>query len=229
MTSTVSSEGGVAGHERHRLVPCLGDEQPVEWIAMMEGKTLDGGDVGQRDGQQTEAVRLTMLDREAVDRGWQLELPQGRLDGHLPDARVTQEAFIVRIGDGHPCGAVGQNRPAPPQERVGVEQEPHSAAVGKIFERSAEVPGHPDAAPRRAGSPSSGHLHERHQLHERLVILGDDDVFAGQGFLKELRESGLGLGDIEYGRAGVRDGLAPGGPDDVRALPPGQPSRREIL
>ena len=38
--------------------------------------------------------------------------------------------------------------------------------------------------------------------------------------------SGLVVG---YGRGGVRDGLAPGGPDDVRALPPGQPSRREIL
>ncbi len=55
---------------------CLGDEQSVEWIAMMERKPLDGRDVRQRDGQEMKAVRLAMLDNEALDRRRQLELAQ---------------------------------------------------------------------------------------------------------------------------------------------------------
>jgi CheY-like chemotaxis protein len=85
----VGFQGRVSRDKGHGLVPCLGDEQSVEWITMMEWKVLNGRDVRQRDGQEVEAVRLALFDDEALDRRRQLELPQRRLDGHFPDARMA--------------------------------------------------------------------------------------------------------------------------------------------
>ena len=57
-------------------MPCLSDQESVEWIPMVKGQGLDGSDVGEPDGEQVKVVRLTMLDDEALDGRWQAELPE---------------------------------------------------------------------------------------------------------------------------------------------------------
>jgi hypothetical protein len=101
--------------------PGLGDEEPVERIAMVTRQVARRPRVPRRDGQPGEALLRDQL-RELV-RG--RELAQRALDRRLPDARRAHEDLVGGVGDGGARGVAEHVVVAqPPQHGVGVGEQP---------------------------------------------------------------------------------------------------------
>ncbi len=121
----VLSEDAVASHERPTLGHRVSDQQPVEGVTMMKWQALDGG--GENPGDRQESIPLSDLFSHVRVHGVRKrEVPEARLDGHLPDGRGAEVQPCIR-------GLHGRARRATqaaitggkPEERMGVEQEIH--------------------------------------------------------------------------------------------------------
>jgi len=110
----------VAGDDREALVLGLGDEDPVERIAVLERKLprrprMLGGD--RQRGEPPAEVANDVLDGRT-------ELAGALFDRHLPDRRGTHRHEVLRLLDGR-ASLAGEGRVVDerPDDDVRVEQE----------------------------------------------------------------------------------------------------------
>src|SRR5262249_19774361 len=121
-------------------------------IAMRPGKRRGGKGVNERDGHGSDAVSLQAA-RQALGQGGQSS--QALFVGYFVPDTGAGEDLIVRIGDRGFSGA-GQPRIVrqPPQQRVGIDQQPHDLGRrGRVIPNSSVY--FPPAASRSAGSMGS--------------------------------------------------------------------------
>ena len=85
----VGSELPVIRYQGHTLGLRLGEQQAVERVAVMERQCQQHGAMRGGDGKQPKAIRFTLAGKDVgVGRG-QLQLSQGELDGHFPEAQTS--------------------------------------------------------------------------------------------------------------------------------------------
>jgi hypothetical protein len=120
----VGRELRVRGRDRQPLDDRLGDEQPVEWIAMVERQLCNADEMGVGDGEELELASLYLASQESLEGGSELELAQRQLHGDLPEARDAQHLGHRWIADRR-SGTWAQTFVVEhePQERVGVDEE----------------------------------------------------------------------------------------------------------
>ncbi len=112
----------VAADDRQPLFERLGDEQPVERVAMVQRELSYALGVMGADGEQLGPVVLERL----PEARWRGELAELALDRHFPDADRADDPAVDRT-DRLP-GTIRQASVSrePPQSRVRVEQQPQS-------------------------------------------------------------------------------------------------------
>src|SRR5438046_4145718 len=91
--------------------------------------------------------------------------------------------------------------PLPPTtERHACRQEYASKVILEALRSGIEIRSNVEDLPfARTRFAWALRLIQGHQLEHRLVVLGNDDLLSQHGFLHQLGEVGLGVGDIEFG------------------------------
>ena len=108
--------------------PRLGDDQPIEGIAVMVRQFSERENVGDVDRQDAKIVLHPLFFDDVPQRRVQIELPKLLLDLHFPDARHTQEQRIPGVGNGCAGGCGEQpRRRMHPDECVGIQQKSHAS------------------------------------------------------------------------------------------------------
>lgn len=114
----VARDMAVFGDNDESLDLGLGDQHPIERVAVVRWKSTRLFRVAEREREWREALLFDA--RFQVVRS--LQLPQRVLDGDLPAADRTDEDFVERIGYGFICTSIQPLRfRHPPQESMGVE------------------------------------------------------------------------------------------------------------
>src|SRR5213082_345773 len=113
-------ERAIRGEDRESLVQRLHDEQAVERVGVVQRQVAQ--QVSVTDGRRKRDV--TVLRHDVLHGVLELQLAHGPLDGDLPRA---DRAHRNEIGPPHGTNRSGPKLlQVPPNQRVGVEQQPHS-------------------------------------------------------------------------------------------------------
>jgi len=115
MGDGVGVDDAVGGNEWDVFNKALRDQQSVEWVPVVMGHPLNGGDVRQRDRENVKAVAPRLVKYEWLNRLGEAKFAEATLDAHLPCANKADVDLVLRVLDG------GQGRRAEFARR---QQEP---------------------------------------------------------------------------------------------------------
>jgi hypothetical protein len=87
----------------------------------------------------------------------------------------------------------------PPEEDVRIEQARASAVILEILGGRIEIRRHPDLSFGGSRYAFSAGCHDRNNLDDRFVVLGDDHFLSGYGLLNQLGKARLCVSDAEPG------------------------------
>jgi hypothetical protein len=119
-------EGRVARDDWSALGDRLGDEEPVEGVAVVERQGSLHVEMLRFQRKNLDGVRANVFAEQASERQGHLQLPDANLDRHLPQTTHAQETLIPSVFDGVPrIRAQPRVCRDEPQERVGVEEQLH--------------------------------------------------------------------------------------------------------
>ena len=82
----IRAELSIIRNQGHAFSFCLGEQETVEWIAVVEREPQECGAVCRRDGEQDKTVERQLTREDFLVRSREFQFPERHFDGHFPEA-----------------------------------------------------------------------------------------------------------------------------------------------
>jgi hypothetical protein len=202
----VAVQRDVVAEDGQSLGKALGDQKPVERIAVVEGEPRHDFELLEAYREDFYAMCCRLLERKLDEWYVETELSSAELDRNFPQADDAHQRHVAGIfNQVTRYGAQSRTIVGSPQEGMRVEQESHhdkhadawstlGVLLGHVVLESlwdiVEIFGHPDLALKAANesTPLTGDNIRRHQGEGAAVIAHDNHLLALSGFGEKVGE-----------------------------------------